>query len=224
MPTRHSYSISSIGKKQIVAITGLLLIVFLIGHLAGNLFIYGGADAYNAYAKKLASLRPALNGVEFGLLIVFLLHMYFTALVVIENIQARGGRYAVYKPVGERSWATRLMPYTGVIIVIFVIQHLLDFTFIDHDGPLSVMRDGVSRGLYGVVYNSFTNLGHSLFYIIAMMCLGLHLAHGIQSFFQTYGLLQNKMSCVRQLSNAMALLIAFAYSSIPVYVFLDSLK
>src|SRR5437762_707474 len=113
------YFNSSIGRKQIVAFTGLLLILFLIGHLAGNLLIYGGPQLYNTYAEKLAGLRPGLYLIEFGLLAVFVIHMWVTALLVFENIQARGTGYAVSRPVGERSWATRLMPYTGTYILIF---------------------------------------------------------------------------------------------------------
>ena len=218
------YLNSSIGKKQIVATTGLLLIIFLLGHLAGNLFIYGGPGAYNHYAKTLNSFHPFLYVIEYGLLVVFLIHIYFTALVVFENIQARGGRYTVYKSVGERSWATRLMPYTGTYVLGFVIWHVLDFTFIDHNGPRSVMPDGVGRELYGVVYNAFMDPLHSLLYIIAMLCLGLHLAHGIQSFFQTYGLSQDRLPAIKKISNLAALIIALAYSSIPVYVLVDSLK
>ncbi len=213
---------SSIGKKQIVATTGLALIVFVLSHLAGNLFLFGGPEAYNGYCKFLAGLRPGLYLIEFGLLIIFVIHMYFTTLVVWENIQARGSLgYKVYKSAGERSWATRLMPYTGTFILAFVIWHLLDFTFVDHEGPQSIVR-GRSLGLYGVVYNAFTDPTHSLLYIVAMFCLGLHLSHGIQSFFQTFGWISPRTSpTIAKVSNALGFLIACAYSSIPVYVFLQ---
>ena len=182
-----SYCHSSIGRKQIVAITGLALILFLIGHLAGNLILFLGPEAYNAYAKKLAGLRPGLYAVEFALLWVFVIHIWVTALLVLENIRARQGlsRYAQSRAVGERSWATRLMPYTGTYLLAFVIWHLVDFTFADHHGPRSfvLVTDSTgsltniyskSLGLYGVVWNSFADPIHSVLYIIAMMALGLH--------------------------------------------------
>ena len=217
---------SSIGKKQIVAATGLLLIGFVIAHLAGNLFMYGGPGAFNAYARKLASFRPFLYVIEWGLLAVFLIHIYVTILLVWENIQARGGnRYKVYQPVGERSLATRLMPYTGTFILFFVIWHLLDFTFVDHEGPLSIMPDGRRLGLYGIVYNSFCDPLHSIGYIMAMICVGLHLSHGIQSFSQTFGLTPESWAPrIRKISDLIAILITVGYSSIPVYVLIDSMK
>lgn len=210
---------SSIGKKQVVATTGLLLIIFLIGHLAGNLFIYAGPETFNNYAKKLAGLRPFLYLIEIPLAAVFLIHIYITLLLVLENFRARDKRYAVSRAVGQRSLATRLMPYTGTIVFLFVIWHLLDFTFSDHHGPRAIMPDGRDLGLYGVVYNSFTSPWHSFGYIVAMMAIGFHLAHGIQSFFQTFGVNHPVYTVmIQNTSNALGILMAVAYSSIPVYV------
>ena len=221
----QQYFNSSIGKKQIVAATGLLLIVFVVMHLAGNLFMYGGPEVFNGYVDFLNKLRPTLYLIEIALTVVFVIHLYVTALLVWENCQARGKGYAVYKPVGKRSWATRLMPYTGTIVLAFVIWHLLDFTFVDHQGPRSVLPDGRHLGLYGVVYNSFSNPLHSFLYIVAMIAVGLHLAHGIQSFFQTFGFNHPRYTpMISEVSNTLAMLITFAYSSIPVYVLLDSMK
>lgn len=210
---------SSIGKKQIVAITGLLLILFLIGHLAGNLFIFAGPAAFNGYAKKLAGLRPGLLVVEFGLLGVFLIHAFTTLVLVLENIKAAGGsRYAVANSRGQRSWATKLRVYTGLFLLAFVVWHLLDFTFSDHHGPRSLL-DGESLGLYGVVYSSFLNPIHSALYIIAMGCLGFHLAHGVQSFMQTFGFNHPKYTpIVHGVSNVFAFLLSAGFSSIPIYV------
>ena len=213
------YYKSSIGKKQIVATTGLLLILFIIGHLAGNLLIYLGPDAFNNYAKKLASLRPGLYVIETFLLLMFLVHMYLTALLVLENIKARGQAYKVEKTEKDRSLASIIMPYTGTIVVIFVVWHILDFTFVDHLGPRSILKDGNSYGLYGVVYNAFSEPSHTFLYIVAMFALGLHLSHGVQSFLQTFGLNQpHTMPLIKNCSDAFALLIAISYSAIPLYI------
>jgi succinate dehydrogenase / fumarate reductase cytochrome b subunit len=211
---------SSIAKKQIVAVTGLMLILFLIGHLAGNLYMYAGPEAFNAYAKKLASLRPGLLVVEIGLLAVFIIHLSVTALLVLENIKARGEiRYQVQKSRGNRSLATRLMPFTGTIILLFVGWHLLDFTFCDHHGPRSVLSDGKSYGLYGVVYNAFLDPIHSGLYILAMICIGFHLSHGVQSFLQTMGFHHPCYTpIVKKISTGTGILIALGYSSIPIYI------
>ncbi len=210
---------SSISKKQIVAATGLMLNLFVVGHLAGNLFIFGGPEAFNGYAKKLAGLRPGLYIIEFGLAWIFIVHLHTTVLLVLENIKARGTPYSATKDVGNRSVATKLMPYTGSVIFAFVLWHLLDFTFIDHHGPRSILADGQSYGLFGVVYNSFQDPVHSLLYILAMLAVGLHLSHGIQSFFQTYGFSHPTYTpLIKKFSETVAFVIAAAYISIPVAV------
>jgi succinate dehydrogenase / fumarate reductase, cytochrome b subunit len=208
---------TSITKKQIVAVTGLMLILYVIAHLAGNLAIYVGPALFNGYAEKLKTFGIVLKVLEYSLLSVFLVHVWFTAQVVIENIKARGGvnRYAVDRPVGKRSWATRLMPYSGTYILLFVIWHIFDFTLIDHHG-LRSMINGKSYGLYGVVVNSFADPLHSFLYIIAVSFLGLHLAHGVQSTVQTFGL--DNTSFIQKASRYFALLMVIGYSSIPLYV------
>ena len=210
---------SSIGRKQIVATTGLLLVLFVIGHLAGNLIIFLGPGPFNKYAAKLADLRPWLYIIEFSLLAVFIVHMWITVQLAIENRMARPVRYEVSRSIGKRALDTRLMPLTGTVIVAFVIWHLIDFTFTDKEGPLSVLADGQSYGLYGIVYNAFSDPLHSGLYILAMCALGLHLSHGIQSFIQTFGLNHPKYTpTIRKVSNVAAALIALTYSAIPVYV------
>jgi len=214
------YFSSSIGKKQIVAVTGLILVLFLMGHLAGNFFIYGGPESFNSYAEHLANLRPALLVVEYSLGVFFLVHMLFTACIVVENVKSRAGQYAVKSSKGKKSLATRLMPYTGTILLIFVVTHLFDFTFSNHEGIRSVLSDGQSYGLYGVVFNSFKDPVHGLFYIVAMFCLSLHLSHGIESVFQTNGCSHPKYTpMIKAISHGFALFMALAYSSIPVFVF-----
>ncbi|PIW64848.1 MAG: succinate dehydrogenase/fumarate reductase cytochrome b subunit [Candidatus Omnitrophica bacterium CG12_big_fil_rev_8_21_14_0_65_50_5] len=217
-----NYIQSSIGRKQIVAVTGLSLILFVAGHLAGNLFFYGGPKAFNAYAQKLAHLRPGLYLVEIALAFVFLAHIYFTYTLVMENIQARPQHYYIQNPKGKRSLATRLMPFTGTILFAFVIWHLLDFTFIDHYGLKSFLADGKSYGLYGVVYNAFANVGHSLFYIVAMFCLGFHLYHGVDSVVQTFGWRDEAwVPVLRKVAFTLSAVVALGFSSIPVYVLLQ---
>lgn len=210
---------SSIGKKQVVAVTGLVLIGFVIVHLAGNLFLYLGPEAFNGYAKKLAGLRPGLYLLEAGLLVLFLTHLWLTALLVVENLRARPLRCRLVRSSGENSVGARLMPLTGTVIVIFILWHLRDFTFTDQHGPRSVLSDGQSHGLYGIVYNSFKDPVHSLLYVIAMTALGFHLSHGIQSFVQTLGFNHPRYTpAIQKISNALGFLIALTYSSIPVYV------
>ncbi len=217
-------NLSSITKKKIVAITGLLLILFIIAHLGGNLFIYGGPAALNAYAHALRSTGPLLWVMRLGLLAVFLIHISVTYCLVMENIKARGGmaRYAVDKSVGNRYLATRLMPYSGVYIFGFVIWHILDFAAVDSMGPRSFVN-GVSQGVYGLVYNAFLDPIHGLLYIVAICFLGLHLCHGVDSYFQTMGVRSPKYAqAIIKSSHYFALLMVLGYSSIPIYVYLTA--
>lgn len=224
MNNAKEYCMSSIGKKQVVATTGLLLILYIIMHLAGNLLILGGPELFNGYAEKLHSLGPLLKVVEIALLSVFLIHICFTYLVVWENIRASGHRrYAVDKPVGERSLATRLMPYTGSFLFGFLIWHIMDFTAIDHEGPRRLVN-GLDFGLYGIVYNAFVNPVHSGLYILAMGCLGFHLAHGLQSFFQTFGFNREWTKNLSYLSGFFGLVVAFGFSLIPIFVMLHNAR
>jgi len=211
------YFKSSIGKKQIVALTGLCLILFVIGHLAGNLFIFMGPEAFNHYAEKLANLRPGLYLVEVGLIYIFFVHMWFTFLLVRDNAYARPVKYLMYQPSEKRSLATKLMPLTGTIILAFVVWHLLDFTFTNHHGLRNMIHDK-DYGLYGMVFNSFSNPFHSLFYIIAMLALGLHLSHAIQSVAQTFGCDKCGAGRIQTVSNVFGGFIAVAFSSIPIFI------
>lgn len=220
----HHYQ-TSIGRKQIVAVTGLVLIFFLVGHLAGNLFLFAGPEAFNNYAKKLASLRPGLYVVEILLAVIFLIHIFVTYLLVLENVRSRPQPYHVRGGKAERSFAAQIMPFTGSVIMVFVAYHLWDFTFTAHDGAQSILKDGKNYGLYGLVYNAFSDPLHSTIYIIAMACIGFHLSHAIESFCQTFGWNHPKYTPrIRWFSNFFGMLIGWAYSAIPLYVLLRNLS
>lgn len=211
-----AYLKSSIGQKQIVALTGLLLIGFVAVHLAGNLSIYAGAGAFNAYAAKLKSLRPFLNGVEAVLVLIFLVHMGFTIHLV--KTSRRQNKYALKKDKGDFRLGAKTMRYTGPLLLVYVIWHLLDYTFASHHGAQS-MINGVDQGLFGLVANSFQNPIRVVGYIIAMICVGLHLDHGLQSFLQTFGLVKpGRLKCLQKLSRCVAVVLTVGYSSIPLYL------
>lgn len=214
------FPLNSISKKQIVAVTGLMLVLFVVAHLIGNILILGGPELFNAYADKLNKLRPLTTIAEVILGIIFITHVLMTAALVMENIKARGGlkRYAVDRPVGNRSWATRLMPLSGIYIFLFLIWHIFDFTLAMHDGPRSIIN-GQSYGLYGLVYNAFKDPLHSILYIIAVSFVGLHLSHGFQSVVQSFGIDRSRFG--QQLiltSRIFGFVIALGYSSLPIYI------
>ncbi len=216
------YLSSSVGAKQMVGFTGILLILFVIFHLAGNLLIYLGPDVFNGYAATLHSLGLFLRLLEIGLASVFVLHLVFTARLVMANRKARLTRYEVYSPSEERSFAAKTMPYTGLLIFLFVLFHLFDFTLVDQSGSASIIRD-VNFGLYGLVYQSFLNPIHSLVYLIAMAGLGLHLSHSIQSVFQTFGIAHARYRALTRIcSMSVGVIVASLFGSIPIYIMIHS--
>lgn len=211
---------SSIAKKQTVAVTGLLLIFFIITHLGGNLFIYAGPDVFNSYAHKLHSLGPLLLIPRTILFVIFMVHIFVIHILVIQNIRARGGlkRYAIDQAVGKRSLGERIILWSGLYILVFVVFHIFNFALSDQHGPRSFLF-GNSYGLYGVVFNYFRDPIHDILYIVAMFFLGMHLSHGVQSIIQTSGFRPKWAHVFQNCSNLFAVIMAVGYSSIPVYVY-----
>lgn len=211
---------SSIAQKQTVALTGLLLIFFIITHLGGNLFIYAGPAVFNSYAHKLHSVGPLLLIPRTVLLVIFLIHILVIHILAIQNIKARGGlkRYAIEQAVGKRTLGERIILWSGLYILVFVIFHILDFAKADQHGPRSFLY-GKSYGLYGVVFNSFKDPVHGILYIMAVCFLGLHLSHGVKSIVQTCGIRPRWAHIFQKCSNYFSWSIVFGYSSIPIFVY-----
>ena len=209
-------TISSILKKQIIALTGFLLSGFVAAHLLGNTMMFFGPEAFNGYAKKLMSLGPILYFMEAGLVLFFLIHVGFTLALVVENRKARPVAYKMAPSTKKRSIATRIMPYTGIFIFAFTIYHLLDFKFNNHFG---MVAGKVQEGLYGRVYEAFTDPLHSVLYILAILAVSFHLTHAIQSMFQTFGLSSTKSHpLLTKISVTIGVIIAILFSSLPIFV------
>jgi succinate dehydrogenase / fumarate reductase cytochrome b subunit len=216
------YLSSSIGKKQIIAITGLMMAMFLITHLSGNLLMFKGPQALNSYSQMLHDLGGILWVARIGLLGAFVAHFSFTIALVIQNRKARGQSYSTSVNKKTRSFTARLMPFSGGILFAYIVIHLLDFTFTDVTA-VNAMVNGEFLGLYGLVYNEFMNPFDSLFYIVAMMSVGFHLTHGIQSVMQTYGFNHPVYTpLIKKISVVLGSVIAVGFSSIPVYVLIHS--
>lgn len=183
----HYFS-SSIGRKQLIALTGLALCGFLVGHLSGNFLLLMGADAFNIYAHKLTSLGALLYVIEGGLLVVFALHMGLAIKLNLENLKARGGskRYAKKVNTGRgTTFMSQTMPYTGLVLLIFIILHLMNLKFGTY---YTTTVDGVQmRDLYKTTIEYFQNIGNVIWYVVAMVCAALHTAHGFSSAFQSMG-------------------------------------
>lgn len=216
------YLSSSIGKKQLIAITGLAMVGFVITHLLGNLLLFKGPEALNAYSESLHNLGGILWVARIGLLAAVAAHVVLTICVVRQNRRARQEQYV--KPVNAktRSLTAKLMPFSGIIVLFYLIMHLIDFTFTTAS-PENAMVNGQFLGLYGLIYNEFTNPLSALFYIVAMIAIGMHLTHGIQSVMQTYGVNHPVYTPLfKKLSVILGSVVAIGFSSIPIYVLIHS--
>ena len=202
---------SSIGKKLMMAITGLSFCGFLAGHLAGNLTIYGGKDAFNGYAEHLHSLGPLLTMAELGLLTFGLIHILTGITLYLGNLKARPVRYAVNKSAGGRTLGSSTMPYTGLILLAFVIFHLMNFHFVDK----------TNTTIFNIVSEAFSNPGYVAIYIIAMVAAAIHVSHGLWSAFQTLGANHPKyMPIIQSFGTVFAVVIGVGFGFLPVYIFL----
>ena len=215
---------SSLGKKFIMAVTGFVLFLFVVGHLAGNLQIFLGPEAINRYGHFLQSNPELIWPARIGLLLMVVLHIWSAIQLSAENKAARPVAYGQYKPVGS-SYASRTMLMSGIIIFVFIVYHLLHFTaqvqyvnltgknFVDFVDPQK------RHDIYTMMIVGFRNPLVSGFYVLGMALLCLHLSHGTSSMFQSIGW-KNKAygPCLDKLSRLVALLIFLGYASIPVAI------
>ncbi len=204
---------SSIGKKLIMAITGLGFCIFLISHLAGNLIIYAGFDAFNLYAERLHALGPLLILAEIGLLCLGVVHISTGAYLFYQNLRARPCRYRKKKNAGGRTISSSTMPYSGFLILIFIISHLIDFHFVEK----------ADRSVYQIVLETFSNPGYSIFYILSMAVVATHINHGFWSLLQTLGINNLEyMPLLRVISFVFSLFVGIGFGSVPVFMSLIS--
>ncbi|HEX9242738.1 MAG TPA: succinate dehydrogenase cytochrome b subunit [Anaeromyxobacter sp.] len=177
----------SIGRKVVMAITGTLMILFVIGHLLGNLTIFAGPNGINNYAVHLHELAPLVWGTRIVMGAAVVLHLFLSILITYENAEAKPDRYAVQNSL-RATFASKNMIWTGVILGAFIIWHLLQFTFRVTPG-LVIAFDAMNRfDVYRMVVAALGGFFTGLAYVVAMISLFLHLSHGIQSVFQTFGL------------------------------------
>lgn len=205
---------STNGKKAIMAVTGAILFLFVIGHLLGNLQIFDGAARLNAYGRFLKNTGEILWIVRIGLLICVGLHILATVQLALRNQKARPVGYSVKKPVNS-SYADRTMYWSGPIVLAFVIFHLLQFTA----GYIHPESRFIEGDVYHNVVAGFRVWWVSIWYIFSMILLGFHLRHGLWSMFQSVGLNHPRHTPVLQRTAFwIALLITLGYISIPVSV------
>jgi succinate dehydrogenase / fumarate reductase cytochrome b subunit len=216
---------SSIGKKWIVAISGLVLFGFVVGHMLGNLQIFLGQEQINRYAETLQNLGELLWVIRGFLLLMIGLHIVNTIQLTLENRAARPQKYAV-KAHDASTLASRTMAISGLIVLSFIIFHLLHFTAQTIHPEWKTWHDAAGRhDVYSMVIVGFKNPAASFFYLLGVGLLCLHLRHGIQSMTQTLGgRTRNFAPLLSVASPIIALILFLGYASIPVASLLGFLK
>jgi len=220
-----AYWSSSIGKKFVVALTGAFLVIFLAGHLAGNMLIFLGPDAFNAYAYQLHHM---LNGAgvwaaRLVLLGAFALHIIATICLTRQNRAAR--KQYEHKATIQATGSSRIMILSGLTIIAFVIYHILHFTARvgnEYNNPelYTYILDGKEvHNAWKMVIDGFTWWPATLFYILAMVLLASHLTHGIQSIFQTLGWRSKKSAgLIDTFAKGYTAVIFLGFISIPIAI------
>jgi succinate dehydrogenase / fumarate reductase cytochrome b subunit len=176
-----------------MAVTGLLMVLFVIGHLLGNLTIFAGPNGINSYAEHLHALPPIVWGTRIVMGVAVVLHVILSIQITLENWAANPEKYAVSKSL-RATFAGKNMIWTGVIIGAFIGYHLAHFTFRVTPGNLILQTDALGRfDVYTMVVASLASAALGAVYVVSMVALFFHLSHGIQSLFQTLGLSNAKL-------------------------------
>lgn len=228
----------SIGKKMIMGLTGIFLIVFLVEHLIGNLLLLSGPEAFNAYAHFMGT-NPLVRAMEFVLFGGFILHIVDGLRLKMQNAKARPVRYAVTST-QNASWFSKNMAVTGTILLIFFILHLISF-FIKARFGVDV-NFGVDPGCYegdwaNAVHGEdgfsmyhkaaflFSIPWYSAIYVVAMIVVMMHLLHGFQSAFQTLGLNHPKYTpLIKAIGYGYAVLVPLGFCVIPIAFIINPIQ
>jgi succinate dehydrogenase / fumarate reductase, cytochrome b subunit len=214
---------SSLGKKYIMALTGVGLFIFVVGHMLGNLQIFVGPESINRYGSFLQSLGELLWVARITLIVIVLLHIWSAVKLSAENRAARPVGYGDYVPKGS-SYASRTMLMSGLIIAAFIIYHLLHFTVqaqVNGTGTnFNELHDEKGRhDVYRMMVLGFRVWYVSFFYIVGMVLLSLHLSHGVSAMFQSLGL-RNRgwQPFIKGFARFIAIVLLIGYCSIPIAV------
>jgi succinate dehydrogenase / fumarate reductase, cytochrome b subunit len=216
---------SSIGRKILMAISGLFLVLFAMIHLIGNTTIFGWIPGgINAYAHHLHAFPPLVWAFRAVMLTFVGVHILYGIQLTIENRGGRPQQYAV-KTTKKATFASENMIWTGVLIGLFIVYHLMHFTAKVVPGMELVTNAEGTVDVFAMVVSGFRNVFISLIYAGAMVTLFLHLSHGIQSMFQTFGLSNDKvLPLLVKAGTLVALVLFVGYVAVPALIFFNILK
>ncbi|MGE5679643.1 MAG: succinate dehydrogenase cytochrome b subunit [Bacillota bacterium] len=207
---------SSLGKKYIMALSGLFLVIYLVVHLFGNTFLYAGQEPFNNYVSALteSKFKYLIHVVEVILLLGFIIHIYDGIKLTIENWSARPNRYAVKPADPQSTVASRTMWLTASIVFFFLVVHIQQFWYSYHYGTTG------EPNMYGIVVATFKDPLYSAIYLVSVFLLGFHLYHGFQSAFQSLGLNHPKYRpFIVIFGRIYAVVIALGFASFPIYFY-----
>lgn len=225
MPSLINALKSQVGRKLMTGITGILLMLFLIGHLGGNLTIFAGPHAFNEYTHKLESLGPLLYLIEIVLAFMFIYHAVLGISIALTRRKARPQAYAKYKSKGgpsHQTLASKSMAITGIIILVFLVFHIWHMKFGFGEELARYTNEGVDLPqLRDRVIEAFVNPVYAFGYIAVLALFILHLSHGFWSAFTSLGMKHNSFSKKMQMAAyVFAIVLMLGFIFIPFYIFI----
>ena len=217
---------STLGRKLIMALTGLFLILFLTGHVSGNLLLFkgDGGQAFNIYAKFMTT-NPAIKLLSYLTYISVIGHIVYSILLSQHNKSARPVSYSTSKGSTNSAWSSRNMGVLGTIILIFLVVHLQGFWAKMHWGEVTMItyEGEVYKNLFLIVSEAFKQEWLVALYVLSMIFLGFHLSHGFASAFQTLGINHKKYSpAIKAIGTAYSILVPALFASMPLYIYFSS--
>jgi len=219
---------SQVGRKILTGITGVLLVLYVIAHLSGNLSLLSSDhNAFNKYGAFLHSFGTLFYLIEIGLAVVILLHAYIGISIALRKRQARKQGYQSYSSKGgnsKQSMSSRTMAITGTVLLLFIIIHVIQFRF--GPGPAegySVLIDGKEvHDLRRVTFETFQHIGWVALYVGVMLLLGFHLRHGIWSALQSLGAMRPRYSpVIYSLALILGILLAIGFLVLPIWIYIN---
>ena len=212
----------SIGRKQLMAATGLGWCGFVLMHMLGNLLYLVGPEAYNNYGNNITGNKEIYYTIEAGLVTMLVLHIVFAILIVMQNRRARPVGYAVSPQSGSKTAATfasRTMALSGILVLVFIVLHLITFRF-GPEYPFPYKGQEI-RDLSRLMLEVFQSTLYVAWYLVALFVLSFHLQHALWSSLQTLGLIPwGKEACIRKVSYAFGILVSLGFAVNPIYIYL----
>jgi succinate dehydrogenase / fumarate reductase cytochrome b subunit len=218
MQTENGFFSTSVGKKIIMAISGIFLMIFLVIHLFGNLFLFVGEEAFNSYVENLDKIKPLIRVIEIVLALGFIYHIYNGIFLTLKNFSSSGfKRYEIKETSPEVSWTSRSMYISAAVIFFFLVVHLSHFWY-------NFNLVDIKKDYYNFVVSSFHNFWYSALYVFSVLFLGFHLYHGFESSFQSLGLNHKKYTpYIVMFGKLYSIAITIGFASIPIYFYLISI-